>query len=219
MRAEARDDGKDFAQVAARALGRVGQIEIKETAGFLGPEVGQHTAEQAFEYGRHVGDHGPVDQGDQVGAVDEIEEGAFAHRVDDAGQGDVIQPGHGTEHDLTVFKLNGMGDTRSGDADRVGPFCEFLKHFVHWLAEGAHIPHLETAGDKGVSHDRAIAAELLVIFKQLDIGGSAGCVENALAEGFDRRNGIEVAALSIPVADGLDDLVDKAVQADDGLLA
>ena len=83
-------------------------------------------------------------------------------------------------------------------------------------AESADVGDTGTVGEQSVAHDRAVAAEFVHARVELEIGALAGGALDALGKLGDRVDRREVRALAAAKADGGDDGVHKAVEADEG---
>lgn len=125
-------------------------------------QLREDTLDQFDENGRHVGNHRPVDQRDEVRRGEFRMERTFAHHRADAGIGDLVEAFHLTQHDLAVGALD---RSRVGSvADRKRPrLCgEVGEHGVHLrLAECANVSDTGTGRQEGVGHNRAIASEFV----------------------------------------------------------
>ena len=95
---------------------------------------------------------------------------------------------------------------------------EFSKDGVDGaLAECAEVAHLQALGALCAGHDRAVAAEFFEDLGELNIGTFAGCGADPCAKIGDGRNRGELIAGAGALIDRVHDLVDEAVDADQGL--
>ena len=108
---EFRDQIDRLGNIIARAFGRVGQVE--ENPARAGDQR-HHFVEQFLENARHAGEHGPIDQRDEGGVVEELDQ--FLHRK----VGKEVFPIHFAqaevlaEHQFAIVELDRVGVTRFG---------------------------------------------------------------------------------------------------------
>src|SRR4051812_15271538 len=83
-------------------------------------------------------------------------------------------------------------------------------------ADGADVGHARAAGEEGVGHDGAVAAELVEERVEFDVRALARGGDDPLAELRQRGDGREVFARAAAQPDGRHDGVDETVEADEG---
>ena len=83
--------------------------------------------EEVIEDIREVGDHRPVDHGDEVGLRERLFQFIGAHGTDDVFVVDLVEAGHRAEHDFAIGKLGRVGDAGVSNGDRVGLGGKFFE--------------------------------------------------------------------------------------------
>ena len=108
---EFRDQIDRLGNIIGRAFGRVGQVE--ENPARAGDQR-HHFVEQFLENARHAGEHGPIDQRDEGGVVEQRDQ-LLQRKV-----GEEVFPIHFAqaevlaEHQLAIIELDRVGVTRFG---------------------------------------------------------------------------------------------------------
>ena len=82
------------------------------------------------------------------------------------------------------------------------------------VAEVADVGDVKAGGGHGISHDRAIAAELFELGDQFDVGRTPGRIDDALAEGVEGVDGVVVVGVVALINHG-DNRIDKAIEPDE----
>ena len=214
------DDIERVNEIGSGAFFRVGEVE-EESA----PGSDRGRRENAFnqigEDRGHIGNHGPVDQGNEIArgecgavAVDAAEGGR------DVGGGDFVEAAHHTEHDFAVREFDGGGLGRFNKRDDAGAARKVREDRMHRAAaECADVGDAGAMGEQGVAHDRAVAAEFVHPGIELDVGALAGGPDDALAKFGNRGKGCEVVPLAGALGDGGHNGIDEAIEANEcGLL-
>ena len=83
------------------------------------------------------------------------------------------------------------------------------------FAECADVADVDAVCGLGVGHDGAVAAEFFDDGGELDIGAFAGGGADATAELGDGLDAVELIAGALAFVDGVDDLIDESVDADE----
>ena len=208
---------KSVDEVCGGAFLGVGEVEEERAAGANG-QGGEDALDQIGEDRSHIGNHRPVDEGYEIAggegravAVDASECGR------DVSGRDVIEATHCTEHELAVGELYGGGVCGLGERDYSGASSEVSEDGVYVAAaEGADVGDAGAVGEKGVAHDRAVAAEFIHARVELEVGALAGGAEDALAERGNSGERREVIALAGALVDGGHDRVDETIEANEG---
>ena len=205
-------------QVGAGALLGVGEVK-EEDAARLYRHLRQHALHEIHKDRRHVRDHRPVHQGDEVGGPEHRPVVVGADAGDDLLRGDLVEAPHHAKHELAVGKLHGRGCRGVAKRDDTGFRGEIGENRVDRdLAERADVGDVGALGEQGVGHDGAVAAELVHPRVELEVGAFARGGADALAklgDGADRR---EILALAGTLGHRGHDGVHKAVEADEGAL-
>ena len=207
------DDIERVNEIGSGAFFRVGEVE-EESA----PGSDRGRRENAFnqigEDRGHVGNHGPVDQGNEIArgecgavAVDAAEGGR------DVGGGDFVEAAHHAEHDFAVREFDGGGLGRFDKRDDAGAAGEVGEDRMHGAAaECADVGDAGAVGEQGVAHDRAVATEFVHARIELDVGALAGGAEDALAEFGNRGKRREVVPLAGALGDWGHDGIHETIE-------
>ncbi len=111
-----------------------------------------------------------------------------------------------------------MGDTWIGDRDGIGLFGEFSEDGVDCaFTQRTEVADLHAMGALCIRHDRAVAAEFFERWGELDISTFASSGADACAKLSDRRYRRELVTWARTFIDGVHDLIDEAVDADEGV--
>ena len=193
---------------------RVGEVNEQLAARALhaGADLLQHGGPDVA----HVGEHGPVDEADEVGAAELGGELLLAEPGLDVLPVHLLQRLVLAEHDLAVLELQRVGVAGLGDGMHLRPLGEVGEDRVEVrIAEDAQVSHLQAEAGEGVGHDGAIAAQLVELADQFDVRAPAGGPGQALGELGDRRQA-QVLVGALALVHHMEDVIDEAVQANKG---
>ena len=196
-----------------RFLG-VGEVEEKFAARAL--DGGAGFVMERFPDLGHVRDHGPVHKGDEIGAGEMLEETVAAEAFADIIPGDLGERSAFDEHHFAVEKFCGVGVAGFGDGVDFSAFGERFENGMQMrVTERADVGDPRAEGREGVGHDGTVTAELDALGNHFDVGAATGGPRDAFGEAGDGGEaGVFLGVFAL--VDGVDDLVDKSIQADKG---
>jgi len=163
----------------------------------------------------HEWQHRPVDGREQVGIAEQLRQAVFAKMLDDRFVGNVVHRDGFTEHQFAVVEFEGVGMTRIGDGVKRRDFLHRQKDFFdRGHAKRADVGDFGRVHRQRVAHDRTVSTKLFNGRNEFDVRRQAAGAFDALreiADGFNAGKRVDRLAF----VDGVDDLVDEAVEPDD----
>lgn len=215
VRFELSNDSKGFHEFRVCSFFGIGEIKEKAASAFDWGEAWQRFFQQAIEYARHIGNHGPIYEGQQAAFGELVEKRAFAHRVDYRIVGDVFESFGDSHHNFAIVEFDSVGEPRSRNRNGGSFLCKFLEYWVDSvLSERTNVSYRVASCQHGVGEYWTISAELVHLGIHLNVGAHSCCREHPVSKASDAVDPLEIVSLAVPLGYEVEDGVHESVEAD-----